>query len=409
MNIAVFASHNGSDLQAIIDACENKVVNAKVCAVLSNNGDSKALERAGIAGIDNYHVSVKVCGDEDLLDSKILDILDSHEIDIIFLAGYLKKIGSRILRKYHNRIFNIHPALLPKFGGKGMYGINVHKAVIDAKEPVSGITAHRVSENYDEGEIVAQTSVEVLENDTPETLAERILAQEHIFIVEVLKRIISGEISTKIYNRRCCMSEHNKLPTREEAENLLIWAHSQNPGPWADHCRVVARVTETLAKHCGLDSHKAYVQGLLHDIGRYEGVRGLHHIYAGYELMNEKGYTQIADICLSHSFPYQDLGAYSGGDYDCTESELSVITSFLSEKVYDDCDKLVQLGDSIGSAQGVCLIDVRLLDVARRHGFNDFTLKKWDSIFALKEYFDKLCNKNIYDLFYQEIREVSFR
>jgi len=199
------------------------------------------------------------------------------------------------------------------------------------------------------------------------------------------------------------------LPSRIEAESLLSEAYKQNPGPWADHSRVVARIAEAIASESGLDTHRAYVSGLLHDIGRYEGVKDLHHIYAGYEMMMRKGYNLIAEICLSHSFPYQDIGAYSGRDWDCSQNELRVITSFLSETVYNDYDKLIQLGDAMGIAEGVCLIDVRILNVARRHGFNDFTLRKWESIFSLKNYFDSLCCKNIYDLFYNEIREVSFR
>jgi len=201
----------------------------------------------------------------------------------------------------------------------------------------------------------------------------------------------------------------DELPSRAEAETLLSEAYKQNPGSWADHCRVVARIVETIAHECGLDTQRAYVSGLLHDIGRYEGVRGLHHIYAGYEMMMRKGYNLIADICLSHSFPFQDIGAYSGGDLDCTQKELDVITKFLSDIVYSDYDKLIQLGDSMGMAEGVCLIDVRILNVVRRYGFNDFTLKKWESTFSLKRYFDRLCQKNVYDLFYDEIREVSFR
>jgi len=104
--------------------------------------------------------------------------------------------------------------------------------------------------------------------------------------------------------------------------------------------------------------------------------------------------------------PYQDIGAYSGGVLDCTNDELQVIRSFLSNTVYSDYGKLIQLGDSMGMADGVCLIDVRIVDVVRRYGFNDFTLRKWESIFSLKNHFDSLCHMNIYDLFYDEIREI---
>ncbi|MDD4494611.1 MAG: phosphoribosylglycinamide formyltransferase [Eubacteriales bacterium] len=194
LKIAVFASHNGSDLQAIIDACRTGAIKATVCAVVSNNADSLALQRARNSGIDHFHVSVKKYVDDDTVNNEILKILDSHDIDMIFLAGYLKKIGVDVLRKYHNRIFNIHPALLPKYGGKGMYGMNVHHAVINTKDTISGITVHRVNEEYDEGEIVAQTTVTVAQNETAESLAEKILHREHTFIIEVINKIIDGSI-----------------------------------------------------------------------------------------------------------------------------------------------------------------------------------------------------------------------
>ncbi len=147
--ISVFSSHNGSDLQAIIDGCKAGKIDAAVCCVFSNNPDAFSLQRAKDAGIDAYCVNTSLYPDADELDRVTLDILQKHDTDLIFLAGYLKKIGEPILRAFHNRIFNIHPALLPKYGGKGMYGINVHKAVIEAKEPFSGVTIHRVNAEYD--------------------------------------------------------------------------------------------------------------------------------------------------------------------------------------------------------------------------------------------------------------------
>ena len=159
--------------------------------------------------------------------------------------------------------------------------------------------------------------------------------------------------------------------------------------------------------HCALDPERAYVSGLLHDIGRYEGVRGLHHVLAGHDLMLKKGYKHIAEICLSHSFPLKNIGEYSG-EADCTAEETDIIAGYLSAADYSDYDKLIQLCDAIGTANGVCLIEVRLLDVARRYGFNDLTLEKWAAVFELKAHFDTLCKQNIYDLFHDEIREVSF-
>jgi len=198
------------------------------------------------------------------------------------------------------------------------------------------------------------------------------------------------------------------LPTKEEAEKLLIWAHELNPGLWMEHSKVVARAAETIAEKCGLDTHRAYISGLLHDIGRYEGVRALHHVYAGHELLKNKGYEQIAEICLSHSFPYQTIDEYFG-DNDCTAEETAAITSFLASALYSDYDKLIQLCDAIGAAAGVSLIEVRIIDVIRRYGFNDLSVNKIDTYFAIKAHFDKLCGMNIYDLFYDEIRNVCFQ
>ena len=122
-------------------------------------------------------------------------ILNKVKLEMIFLAGYMRMLHASVLEKYHNRIFNIHPALLPKFGGKGMYGMNVHSAVIEAKENETGVTIHRVNAEYDSGEIVAQTTVPVLESDTPESLAARVLEREHEFLVEVISNIVNGEIT----------------------------------------------------------------------------------------------------------------------------------------------------------------------------------------------------------------------
>lgn len=139
-------------------------------------------------------MSVKKYGSEEILAAEILNVLNQYSIDMTFLAGYMKYLHSSILEKFHNRIFNIHPALLPKYGGKGMFGMNVHIAVIKAKEKETGVTIHRVNAEYDSGEIVAQTKVAVLENDTPEVLAQRVLDREHEFLVEVIANIADGKI-----------------------------------------------------------------------------------------------------------------------------------------------------------------------------------------------------------------------
>ena len=194
MNIAVFASHGGSDLQAIMDGCKNNKINANVVVVISNNGDSMALQRAKNENIPAYHLSAKRMGNEEILAHEILKVLSNYNVDMIFLAGYMRMLHVSVLEKYHNRIFNIHPALLPKFGGKGMYGMNVHNAVIEAGETETGVTIHRVNAEYDSGEIVALTKVPVLDGDTAEILAARVLEREHEFLVEVISDISEGKI-----------------------------------------------------------------------------------------------------------------------------------------------------------------------------------------------------------------------
>jgi phosphoribosylglycinamide formyltransferase-1 len=194
LNIAVFASHNGSDMQALVDGCKSGRIDGRVSVVVSNNPDAYVLQRAKNEEIDHYCLNSRLYPEPGALDAALLTILDEHRVDLIFLAGYLKKIGQPVLRRYAGRIFNIHPALLPKYGGQGMYGMNVHKAVIEAKEKHSGITIHRADEEYDTGEIVAQTEVTVDPSDTPETLAARILEREHTFLVDVVSDIIAGNI-----------------------------------------------------------------------------------------------------------------------------------------------------------------------------------------------------------------------
>lgn len=194
MNIAVFASHGGSDMQAIIDGCKQNRIRARVAVVISNNKDSMALERARREGLPHYHLSAKLLGSEEDLAEKILEVLAEYQIDMIFLAGYMRMLHPSVLNRYHNRVFNIHPALLPKYGGRGMYGIHVHEAVIAAHEQETGVTIHRVNAEYDSGEIVAQTTVPVLPDDTAEVLAARVLEREHAFLVEVISDIANEKI-----------------------------------------------------------------------------------------------------------------------------------------------------------------------------------------------------------------------
>ena len=191
-SVAVFASGGGSGLQAIIDACKSGRLDARVAIVISNNSGAFALERARAEGIPALHMSSRTIGDPGLLEKAMLEALRESGADAVFLSGYLKKIGAGILRAYEGRILNIHPSLLPRHGGEGMHGLNVHRAVLEAGDAQTGATVHRVSAEYDAGEIVAQARVQVLPGDTPETLAARVLALEHGLAVEALAGILRG-------------------------------------------------------------------------------------------------------------------------------------------------------------------------------------------------------------------------
>ena len=180
-------------MQAIIDACAAGRLDAGPCVVISNNSEAGALARARKAGIPRYHISGKTHPGE-AEDQAILRTLRAHDVDTVILAGYMKRLGPLTLQAYRGRILNIHPALLPTFGGQGMYGKRVHEAVLRAGEPVTGVTVHVVDELYDHGRILAQCEVPVLAGDTVESLAERVLRQEHQLYSDTLRRIAAGEI-----------------------------------------------------------------------------------------------------------------------------------------------------------------------------------------------------------------------
>lgn len=193
LHLGFLASHGGSNMQAIIDACKSGRLDAKPCVVISNNSGSMALQRAKHEGIPHYHISA-LTHPGTLEDEEILRVLKRHGVDTVVLAGYMKMLGPATLGAYRGRILNIHPALLPKFGGKGMYGKRVHEAVLAAGETVTGVTIHIVDEHYDTGPIIAQCQVPVLPGDTVESLAERVLKHEHVLYAETLQKIADGRI-----------------------------------------------------------------------------------------------------------------------------------------------------------------------------------------------------------------------
>ena len=192
--LGVLASHGGTNLQAIIDSCRSGAVDAEVRVVISNNSRAMALERARRAGIPTAHLSSATHPDPASLDDAIAETLCRYGVQVVALAGYMKMLGPRTLDAYRSRILNVHPALLPKFGGQGMYGERVHMAVLASGDSVSGVTVHLVDEEYDRGPVVAQTEVPVLPGDTPDTLAARVLEQEHVLYPETIQRIATGEV-----------------------------------------------------------------------------------------------------------------------------------------------------------------------------------------------------------------------
>lgn len=184
------------------------------------------------------------------------------------------------------------------------------------------------------------------------------------------------------------------LPTREYAQFLLADAERSNPGPWGDHSRTAAHCAEKIARACGdMDADKAYILGLLHDIGRKFGVRHLGHVSDGYSYMMSLGYDEVARVCLTHSFNNHSLSEYIGV-FDTTEEELTLIRENLAVICYDAYDKLIQLCDALAGADGVLDIEKRMEDVKNRYGF--YPQAKWDSNIALKQYFEEKAGDSIY-------------
>lgn len=192
--LGLLASHRGSNVQAVVEASSARTLAARPGVVISNNADSGVLQFARAAGIPALRIGGPDYADERVRDEAILRALREHGVELVLLLGYMKLLGPRTTAAYRGRILNTHPALLPRFGGKGMYGARVHEAVLAAGATQTGVTVHLVDEEYDHGAIVAQTIVPVQPGDTVETLAARVLTREHAFLIETLQAIAEGTL-----------------------------------------------------------------------------------------------------------------------------------------------------------------------------------------------------------------------
>lgn len=193
IRLAVLASHGGSTLQALIDACADGAIDAEVALVISNNSQAGAMARAQTAGIPTQHISAKTHGDEAGADRAIVDALQHAAVDWVLLLGYMKKMGPNILHEHQGKIINTHPALLPDFGGKGFYGRKVHEAVQASGVRESGATLHLVGSEYDSGPILAQVRVPILPEDDVDAIEQRVKQAEKGLLVDTLRRISRDE------------------------------------------------------------------------------------------------------------------------------------------------------------------------------------------------------------------------
>lgn len=186
--------------------------------------------------------------------------------------------------------------------------------------------------------------------------------------------------------------------TIAQAQKELQIAAGMNPGPWEQHSLVTADNARRIAEKVpGMDPQKAYLMGLMHDIGRRAGVTGMLHLIDGYDYLMALGEEKLAIICLTHSFASQNVEHFEG-KHDCTPEQKAFIKDFVEKREYDDYDKLIQLCDALSMPEGPCLVEKRFVDVALRHGVREYTTTRWKAYLNLKKYFDALCGCNIYSL-----------
>lgn len=186
--------------------------------------------------------------------------------------------------------------------------------------------------------------------------------------------------------------------TRAEAEKALEFAAKANPGPWVDHVRYVARACGNIAGRCShLDAEKAYLYGLLHDIGRYAGVTSERHLLDGYRYCMDRGWEKAAQICISHAFMIPDIST-SIGVFDMPEADKAFMDAFVRDAEYDDYDRLVQLCDALALPTGFCLLEKRFVDVALRYGGSQVLVERWRKVLEIRAHFEKRMGCSVYEV-----------
>ena len=193
-NLAIFVSGRGSNLLSIASNIKSGRLNAKIAAVVSNKADCQAIEFAKEENIPTYVVNKQTADQSSISYEELTRILKESDINLVVLAGFLKKIPVELIKEFKNKIINIHPALLPSFGGKGMYGMNVHNAIFNQSVKVSGATVHFVDEIYDNGKIIGQKSVDISDVDSPEEIALKVLKIEHELLPEIISKFVENKI-----------------------------------------------------------------------------------------------------------------------------------------------------------------------------------------------------------------------
>lgn len=189
-----------------------------------------------------------------------------------------------------------------------------------------------------------------------------------------------------------------RVPNLEEAKFILDEGSKLNPGPWREHSLHVGKAAELIANEDKeLDGNIAFALGLLHDIGRRYGVTSMRHSIDGYKFAIERGYPLLGRICITHSFPYKNIDAVFG-KWDCSNEEYKFVKDYLDNIDFSVYDKLIQLCDALALPTGYCLMEKRMLDVAIRHGVNQYTIEKWKATFEIQNYFEERIGKSIYKI-----------